>query len=74
MGKLKKRQREALALVGRYEGRNLCFWGMRASMAALADMGLVETYTPPSVAERPRMKKRPYRITEAGRAALQAEA
>ncbi|RAK51619.1 helix-turn-helix domain-containing protein [Phenylobacterium soli] len=53
-----------------FDGNNRCYWFRPVSCAQLAELGLAETYTPPSVAERPRMKKRPYRITAAGRAAL----
>lgn len=61
---------EALAEVGRYEGRNRLYWWRRASMRKLEALGLVEQWLPPSVVERPRMKARPYRITATGRAAL----
>lgn len=64
-------QSAALKEVGSYRGRNLCYWWRRASMAQLAEMGLVETYRPKSM-ERSRSKTLPYRITEAGRTALAA--
>lgn len=48
-----------------------CFWARPTSCARLAELGFAEQYTPPSVAERPRITTRPYRITEAGRQALQ---
>lgn len=67
--KLTKTLRKALGEVASYRGRNLCYWGRRASMGALAELGLVEMYRPPSMA-RYRGKEFPYRITEAGLAAL----
>lgn len=47
------------------------YWWREASMKKLEAMGLVEQWLPPSVAERPRMKARPYRITDKGREFLQ---
>ena len=72
MAKLTLRLRDALAELQRYtEDRNVIYWWRRASMAKLAEMGLVETYRPPSLpASR---KVLPYRITDAGRRALQAK-
>lgn len=67
---LPPRLKEALTYCARQNRRGLLVWGAPKSMAALAEMGLVEQWTPPSVAERPRMKARPWRITEAGKAAL----
>ncbi len=61
---------DALAELASYEGRNRTYWWREASMLILIENGFAEQYTPPSVAERPRMKKRPYRITPAGRRAL----
>jgi len=69
--KLTNAQRDTLRELSRIYGRGICFWARPASCAALAKLGLAETYAPPSVIERRRMKARPYRITEAGRAALQ---
>lgn len=69
-GKLTKAQRDTLRELAGYEGRNRCFWWRVASCKSLEALGLAETYTPPSVAERPRMKSRPYRLTEAARQAL----
>lgn len=69
MPELTPRLREALAEVARYEGQNRTYWWRERSMADLAAMGLTETYRPPSL-ERYRGKQLPYRITEAGRAAL----
>ena len=68
--RLTKAQSLALAVLGQADGRNVCVWIMPKTMASLVVLGLAETYTPPSVAERPRMKARPWRITPAGRAAL----
>ncbi len=42
------------------------YWWREASMRKLEARGLVEKHCPPSVAERPRMKSRPWRPTEAG--------
>jgi hypothetical protein len=68
--KLPLRLRDALAELQRYtEDRNVIYWWRRASMAKLAAMGLVETYRP---LDFPASRKvLPYRITEAGRRALQ---
>lgn len=71
--KLTKLQHDTLRALGRIDGKGLCFWERVGSCAVLAKLGLAETYTPPSVVERPRMKARPYRITEAGRAALKLQ-
>lgn len=70
VGKLTKAQRDTLRELSANEGRNWCFWARPNSCAALAELGLAETYTPPSVAERPRMLARPFRITPTGRALL----
>lgn len=72
--KLTKRLQDALRQVGSCDGKNVCFWWLRASMSKLEALGLTEQYMPPSVAERPRLKLRPYRITPAGLALLNAEA
>lgn len=63
---------EALAEVGRYDGQNRCYWWRVASMRKLEARGFVETYRPPSL-DGYRGKQLPYRITDAGRAALKAE-
>ncbi len=69
MAKLTPLLKDALAELQRYtEDRNAIYWWRRASMAKLAEMGLVETHRPPSVPES--RKVLPYRITPAGRAAL----
>lgn len=67
---LTKAQRDTLRELAANEGRNRCYWWRVASCQQLAAMGYAETYTPPSVLERPRIKARPYRITTAGLAAL----
>lgn len=68
--KLTKAQARVLGIFGRIDGKNRLHWGTPKTSRELAAMGLLEAYLPPSVAERPRMKARPYRITEAGRATL----
>lgn len=74
MGKgLTKGQRDTLRELAGFDGQNRCYWWRQASCARLAELGLAEQYTPPSVAERPRLKARPYRITASGRAALGAQ-
>lgn len=73
MTKLTERERAALSECAHYHGRGICYWWRRKSMADLAARGLVEPFCPPSVAERPRMKSRPFRPTEAGRLALSQE-
>jgi hypothetical protein len=69
--KLTPQLRAALAECAAHNRRDNLYWWRRTSMAKLEAMGLVEVYTPPSVAERPKLKLRPYRITPAGRLALQ---
>jgi hypothetical protein len=61
---------DALHEVSRYSGTNRLFWWREASMRKLQGLGFVEQWLPPSVAERKRMKARPWRITEAGRLVL----
>lgn len=68
---LTKAQLDTLRELSRIDGKGICYWARAASCARLAKAGLAEQYTPPSVAERKRMKARPYRITPAGRAALE---
>lgn len=70
--KLTNQLKDALAEIARYHGQNRIYWWRVASMAKLAALGYVETYTPPSLIGR-RMKARPYRITPAGIAALSLE-
>lgn len=61
----------ALKEISTYTVRtNRLYWFRQASMRELEALGYVEQWLPPSVAERPRMKQRPWRITDAGRAAL----
>ena len=63
--------RAALAECSRHSQRGLLYWFRPKSMAALAEMGLVEQWTPPGLAvERPRLQQRPWRVPEAGKAAL----
>ncbi len=70
MGKpLTKAQLEALLEISKYPPDHLYWWRPKA-MEALAKLGFVETWLPPSVLERPRMKRRPWRITDLGRTAL----
>lgn len=71
-GKLLTRaQREALSAYAHAADHACIYWGSPKTSATLSALGLVEKYLPPSVAQRPRMKARPYRITPAGRSALQ---
>lgn len=71
---LTPRLKAALKEVESYERKTGClYWFREKSMAELQKLGLVETWTPKSVAERPQMKQRPWRITEAGRALLREE-
>lgn len=71
MTALTVRQLEALHEVDEHQAKGLLYWIRPATMRQLADLGLVETWRPPSVAERPRMRARPYRLTTAGRARLE---
>lgn len=64
-------QRDTLRELLMFDGKNRCYWARQASCARLAALGLAEQYAPPSVLERSRLRARPYRITPAGRAALQ---
>lgn len=64
---------DTLGELSRFQGQNRCYWWRTASCAKLAQRGFAETYTPPSLADR-RMKARPYRITEAGLAAIRGSA
>ena len=66
-GKLPTNLLSALQDVSRCHGSP--YWWREASMKKLEAMGFVEKYCPPSVAERPRMKARPWRVTSAGLAA-----
>lgn len=70
---LNPRLKDALAECARHNNRGICYWFRTASMEKLAALGLVEQWTPPSVAVRKRMKIRPWRVTAAGRAALSPE-
>ncbi|KAA0684579.1 hypothetical protein DTW90_36175 [Neorhizobium sp. P12A] len=68
---MNKRLLTALREIASYSGRiGRLYWFRQALMRELAVMGYVEQWLPPSVAERPRMKQRPWRITDAGRVAL----
>ena len=71
MAELTKAQMEALAELASYEARGRTYWWREASMRVLIEHGLAEQYALPPLADRPRMKRRPYRITPAGRAALE---
>lgn len=70
--KLTKAQLDTLRELSKLDGKNRCYWWRVSSCLRLAALGLAEQYEPPSVTERPRMKARPFRITPAGRSALQA--
>lgn len=64
----------ALAELGRHEAaqRNAVYWWRRTSMDKLVALGLVETWRPKSL-EHSTRKDLPYRLTEAGRAALTSQ-
>ena len=64
---LSAREVEALKEVSGYRG---LYWYREKTMQRLQAKGLVETWEPPSVAERPRMVARPWRITANGTQAL----
>ena len=71
--KLTDRLHSALQECARFtEGRNSLYWWRRASMQKLEALGLVESYTPPSLIYS-RGKARPYRLTEVGRALLSGD-
>lgn len=73
MTKLTKAQATTLAIFGRIRGKNALYWGSPKTSAQLAQMGLLEPYLPPFVAERPWMTTRPFRITPEGLTALKEE-
>jgi len=60
----------ALRELERHNAKGVCYWFRPKAMERLHSHGLAEQWTPPSVAERPRIKKRPWRITDAGRVFL----
>ncbi len=72
--RLTKALKHTLRELADIEAANSFYWWRQASCARLAELGLAETYTPPSFAGRPMLKQRPYHITEAGRKALQEAA
>ena len=63
-----KAEVEALDELARHNAKGLCYWWRPKTMERLRERGLVEQWTPPSVLERPRLKARPWRLTDAGRA------
>lgn len=65
---MSKAEVDALNEVARHNERGVCYWFRAKTMERLQARGLVETWTPPSVAERPRLKQRPWRLTDEGRA------
>jgi hypothetical protein len=70
IGRLKERHLKALEECARHNDRGTCYWFREKSMQGLAVLGLAERWTPPSVAERPRMMRRPWLVTRAGRELL----
>lgn len=60
----------ALRELERHNDKGICYWFRPKAMERLRLCGFAEQWTPRSVEERPRMKKRPWRITDAGRAFL----
>lgn len=60
----------ALRELERYNAKGVCYWFRPKAMERLRSHGFAEQWTPPSVAERPRIKRRPWRITHAGEAFL----
>lgn len=64
---------DALDECKRHNDRGLFYWWREKSMTALEGMGLAEKWTPPSVAERPRLSSRPWRLTATGIAILRAK-
>lgn len=68
--RLTKAQRAALAECAKSNHARILYWWRPRTMESLRALGLVDTWTPPSVAERPRLKRRPWIITPAGREAL----
>jgi hypothetical protein len=66
--RMKRSDIEALHEVARHNFKGVLYWFRPRTMERLQRLGLVEQWTPPSVAERPRLKARPWRLTDAGRA------
>nr|WP_303683007.1 hypothetical protein [Brevundimonas naejangsanensis] len=64
---------DALDECKRHNDRGVLYWWRGKSMTALEEIGLVERWTPPSVAERPRLSARPWRLTDIGIATLRAK-
>jgi hypothetical protein len=64
------REVKALNEVHRHDYARVLYWFRPKTMQLLHARGLVEQWTPPSVRERPRLKARPWRLTEEGRAYL----
>lgn len=67
-----RRLRDALEDCHMYTAQIGPYWWRVASMEKLEALGLAEQYCPPSVAERPRVKARPYRLTNMGIMVLRA--
>lgn len=66
--RLTEAERGTLHEIARWTARGKQYWWRRASCAKLAEKGLAEPYAPPGVREE--AKRKPYRLTPAGRALL----
>ena len=66
--RMSKAEIDALKAVARHNEQGVLYWFRPRTMQRLCERGLVETWTPKSVAERPRLKQRPWRLTDEGRA------
>lgn len=58
----------ALDECARANAKGILYWFRPRTMARLQRCGFVEKWSPPSVAERPRLKARPWRLTDEGKA------
>lgn len=74
IAKLSPRLLDALSECQRHNDSGLCYWWRTSSMRLLEERCLVAKWTPNSVAQRPRMKARPWKVTDLGRAVLKAHA
>lgn len=70
MERLGMTKAEVLALneCARANAIGVCYWHRPRTMERLHLRGLVEKWAPPSVAERPRLRAMPWRLTDEGRA------
>lgn len=66
--RMSKAEVAALDECARSNMAGILYWFRPMTMDRLRKRGLVEKWSPPSVLERPRLKARPWRLTDEGRA------